>query len=194
MPGPEALKIELTDAEREHLEKTVRKQTATQRQVRRSKIVLMAGEGLPNGEIARQRSPGPRFPVLPMDDPDFAQSGHESCVVKTIAAETVRRWLKIADLKLRFLLDNYATRKTAPVKQFIAEQNGWVQLHLTPTHVSWLNQIELWFATLTRRVLSLGNFAGLDELAENVRRFIKYYNNNEAPPYHWTYTGQPRAV
>ena len=42
MPGPKALKIELTDAEREHLEKTVRKQTAPQRQVRRSKIVLMA--------------------------------------------------------------------------------------------------------------------------------------------------------
>jgi len=54
MAGPKARKIELTDAEREHLEKTVRKQTATQRQMRRSKIVLMAGEGLPNAEIARQ--------------------------------------------------------------------------------------------------------------------------------------------
>jgi len=54
MPGPKALRIELTDAEGEHLEKTVRKQTAPQRQVRRSKIVLMSGEGLPNGEIARQ--------------------------------------------------------------------------------------------------------------------------------------------
>ena len=42
MPGPKGLKIELTDAEREHLEKTVRKQTATQRQVRRSKTVLLA--------------------------------------------------------------------------------------------------------------------------------------------------------
>ncbi len=78
MPGPKALKSELTDAEREHLEKTVRKQTATQRQVRRNKIVLMAGEGLPNAEIARQRSPRPRVPVLPVDNPDFAQSGHES--------------------------------------------------------------------------------------------------------------------
>ena len=78
MPGPKALKNELTDAERKHLEKTVPKQTATQRQVRRSKIVLVTGKGLPNAGIARQRSPRPGFPDLPVDDPDFAQSGPES--------------------------------------------------------------------------------------------------------------------
>jgi len=54
MPGPKALHIELTDAEREHLEKTVRKQTAPQRQVRRSHIVLLAADGLANAAIARQ--------------------------------------------------------------------------------------------------------------------------------------------
>ena len=69
-----------------------------------------------------------------------------------------------------------------------------MQLHFTPIHASWFNQIELWFATLTRCVLVLGNFAGLDELAEKVRCFIEYYNNNEAEPYRWTYTGQPRIA
>lgn len=54
MPGPKALHIELTDAEREHLEKTVRKRTAPQRQVRRSQIVLLAAEGVANAAIARQ--------------------------------------------------------------------------------------------------------------------------------------------
>ena len=54
MPVPTALQITLTDEQREHLEKTVRKQTATQRQVRRARIVLMAAEGLSNHEIARQ--------------------------------------------------------------------------------------------------------------------------------------------
>ena len=98
------------------------------------------------------------------------------------------------DRKLHFVLDNYATHKTAPVKQFIAQQNGRVQFHFTPTHGSWLNQIELWFSTLTRRVLSLGNFGALDDLAEKVRCFIDFYNPNEAQPYRWTYTGQPRAV
>jgi len=80
------------------------------------------------------------------------------------------------------VLDNYANHKTAQVKQFIAQQNGRVQFHFTPTHASWLNQIELWFSTLTRRVLPLGNFAGLDDLAEKVRCFIDFYNQNVAQP------------
>jgi len=58
----------------------------------------------------------------------------------------------------------------------------------------WLNQIELWLSTLTRRVLPLGNFAAIDDLAEKVGYFIDFYNQNEAQPYQWTYTGQPRAV
>ena len=54
MPGPKALPIELTDVERKHLEKTVRKPTASYRQVRRSQIVLLAAEGTANTAIARQ--------------------------------------------------------------------------------------------------------------------------------------------
>ena len=54
MPGPKALPIELTDAERKHLEQTVRKRTASYRQVRRSQIVLLAADGLTNAAIARQ--------------------------------------------------------------------------------------------------------------------------------------------
>jgi len=48
MPGPKALPIELTDAEREHLGKMVRKRTAPDRQVRRSQIVLLAADGMAN--------------------------------------------------------------------------------------------------------------------------------------------------
>ena len=98
------------------------------------------------------------------------------------------------DRKLHFVLDNYATHKTAQVKQLLARQDGRGQFHFTPTHASWLNQIELWFATLTRQVLSLGSFCGLDDLTEKVRNFIDYYNREEARPYRWTYTGPPRAV
>ena len=134
------------------------------------------------------------FPVCRWTIRTLRKAALSLSVVKTIAAETVRCWLEIADLKRHFVLDNYATDKTAQVKEFSAEQNGRVQLHFTPIHASWFDQIELWFAALTRCVLSLGNFAGLDELAEKVCRFIKYYNNNEAESYRWTYIGQPRAV
>ena len=54
MPLPTALEIELTDEQRAHLEKTVRRQTAPQRQVTRARIVLMAADGLSNHEIARR--------------------------------------------------------------------------------------------------------------------------------------------
>ena len=98
------------------------------------------------------------------------------------------------DRPLHFVLDNYATHKTAPVKEFLADCDGRVQFHFTPTHASWLNQIELWFSTLTRRVLQLGDFASCDQLQRTVMGFIDYHNENDARPYRWTYTGQPREV
>jgi transposase len=52
MPGPRAVPIVLSAAERAHLEQTTRQQTAPQRMVRRSRIVLLAAEGLGNTAIA----------------------------------------------------------------------------------------------------------------------------------------------
>ncbi len=60
-----------------------------------------------------------------------------------------------------------------------------LQFCFTPTHASWLNHIELCCSTLARSVLSLGHFAGLDELAEKVHRLIDYYNQNQAQSYRW---------
>jgi hypothetical protein len=99
-----------------------------------------------------------------------------------------------ADRQLHFVLDNYATHKTKKVQEFIADHNGRIQFHFTPTHASWLNQIELWFSTLTRRVLKFGDFKSLTHLERTVMEFIHYHNQHDAKPYRWTYTGQPRAV
>jgi len=98
------------------------------------------------------------------------------------------------DQELHFVLDNYATHKTKAVQEFLAGHEGRVQFHFTPTHASWLNQIELWFSTLTRRVLHLGDFASRDRLERTVMDFIDHHNHHDARPYRWTYTGQPRAV
>ena len=54
MPGPKALQIRLTDTARKHREKTVRKQTAPQRQVRRSQVALLAAEGPADGATDQQ--------------------------------------------------------------------------------------------------------------------------------------------
>ena len=98
------------------------------------------------------------------------------------------------DKTLHFVLDNLATHKRRDVQDFIASFEGRLQLHFTPTRASWLNQIELWFGLLQQRLLRRGSFRSLQDLDEQVMRFIAYYNAQEAHPYRWTYTGQPRAV
>jgi len=59
-------------------------------------------------------------------------------------------------------------------------------VHL-PVHASWLNQIEIWFSILQRKVLTPNDFADLTALADRIGRFIEYYNE-QAEPFHWSYT------
>jgi hypothetical protein len=54
-----------------------------------------------------------------------------------------------------------------------------------------MNQIEIWFSTLTRRLLRRASFASLGELMERIRRFIDYFNETLAKPFRWTFTGIP---
>ncbi len=69
-------------------------------------------------------------------------------------------------------------------------ENPHVHIHYTPTHASWLNQVELFFSILERRLLRRGEFASVDELAERIIAFIKDYNRRAAP-FRWTYDGRP---
>jgi DDE superfamily endonuclease len=64
-------------------------------------------------------------------------------------------------------------------------------IHFTPKHGSWLNQIEIWFGVLQRRVLRRGNFTSVEDLARKILEYIAYYNAHHAHPYEWTYTGKP---
>ena len=69
-------------------------------------------------------------------------------------------------------------------------ENPRVHIHYTPTHASWLNQVELFFSILERRLLRRGEFASVDELADRIIAFIKDYNRRAAP-FRWTYDGRP---
>jgi transposase len=64
----------------------------------------------------------------------------------------------------------------------------------TPLHASWVNQIELWFSILQRRVLKHASFCCIDELNRAVLGFIKHWNRIEAHPFHWTFRGTCRTV
>jgi transposase len=62
--------------------------------------------------------------------------------------------------------------------------------HYTPTHASWLNQVELFFSILARRLLKRGEFGSVEDLVAKVMAFIADYNRT-ARPFRWTYDGRP---
>lgn len=57
--------------------------------------------------------------------------------------------------------------------------------HFTPTHASWLNQIECWFSILSRRALRSARFTSPQQVRDAIDRFIAAYNQ-EAVPFEWT--------
>lgn len=63
--------------------------------------------------------------------------------------------------------------------------------HFTPTHGSWLNQVELFFSVLARRLLKRGDFASAAEFEGRIRQWLDRYNQEQAHPYRWTYMGEP---
>jgi len=66
--------------------------------------------------------------------------------------------------------------------------------HYTPKHASWMNQIEIWFSILARKVLKRGNFSSIDDLVYKVLAFTTYYNETMAKPFRWTYQGKALQV
>ena len=63
-----------------------------------------------------------------------------------------------------------------------------------PKHTSWLNQIEIVFGIVGRRVMRRGNFTSLTAMKERLLQFIDYFNRTFAKPFRWTYTGRPATA
>ena len=76
-------------------------------------------------------------------------------------------------------------------KEFLEDPTHKIRFVFTPKHCSWMNQIEIWFSILVRRVLRRGSFATVDHLRERILDFIRYFNNVLAKPFKWTFTGRP---
>jgi transposase len=77
---------------------------------------------------------------------------------------------------------------------FLSESSHKIVFHYTPKHCSWLNQIEIWFSILARKVLRRGNFSSMQDLGEKVMAFIEYFNQTMAKPFQWTYSGKPLTI
>ena len=137
-------------------------------------------------------------------------------IQRTVESDpTVKRW--------HFVMDNLNTHCSTSLVCFVAEQSGYkgelgihgkkgilcsmksrvaflsdpdhkIVLHYTPKHASWMNQVEIWFSILVRKVLRRGNFTSTDDLKNKVLAFIEYFNQTLAKPFRWTYQGKVLTV
>jgi len=85
--------------------------------------------------------------------------------------------------ELHVIVDNLNTHK--PRQDHWLRQHPHVHLHFTPTHASWLNQVEVWFSLLARQALRGASFTSVRQLREAIDAFISLYNP-QAVPFEWS--------
>jgi hypothetical protein len=78
--------------------------------------------------------------------------------------------------------------------EFLSNPTHKIVFHFTPKHSSWLNQIEIWFSILMRKLLKRASFKSTEELKLRILDFVAYFNDTMAKPFRWTYKGKALAA
>lgn len=142
------------------------------------------------------------------DNQDFAEH-----IRQTIATDPTAGWVFVVDNlnthcgeplvrliaeQLGIEPESLGARKKSGILQsmasrraFLADHSHRIRFVFLPKHSSWLNQIEIIFGIINRRVMRGGSFTSQQDLITKLQSFIEYFNATFAKPMNWTYTGRP---
>ena len=110
--------------------------------------------------------------------------GSESLVKKV--AEACEVLPDLGKKGKRGVLKSVASRRA-----FLSESSHRIRFVYLPKHSSWLNQIEVIFGVIMRKVIRRGSFTSVKDMRTKLLNFIAYFNRVFAKPFRWTYTGRP---
>ena len=138
------------------------------------------------GHITRTLATDPEAPWLFIVD---QLNIHKSEALVRLVAESCGITEDLGEKEQRGILQSMSTRAA-----FLSDLSHRIRFLYTPKHTSWLNQIELWFSILVRRLLKRGNFTSVEDLRQRILACSAYFNKTMAKPFKWTYKGRPLTV
>jgi transposase len=150
--------------------------------------------------------------VSPTLGPTRNEQDFAAHVEQTVGADPLAGWV--------FIVDNLNTHQSESLVRYVAEACGIeddlgekgksgvlesqesrakflsdpghrIRFAYTPKHSSWLNQIEMWFGILARKLLRRASFGSLEDLEKRIVEFINYFNETMSKPIKWLYSPRP---
>jgi transposase len=112
---------------------------------------------------------------------------HQSESLVRYVAEACGIEEDLGEKEKRGVLESQASRA-----QFLSDPGHRIRFVYTPKHSSWLNQVEIWFSILVRKLLRRSSFQSLEDLRQRILEFINYFNRTMSKPIKWLYS--PRLL
>jgi DDE superfamily endonuclease len=153
--------------------------------------------------------------IAPTVQPTRTEEDFAAHIVRTVATDPGAGWIFVADnltipcseSLVRYVAEACAIptdlgkkgrrgvlKSVATRKAFLTDESHRIRFVYVPKHTSWLNQIEIGFSILVRRVIKRGTFTSAEDLREKILAFIDDFNRTLAKPFKWTFTGRPLNV